>query len=132
MTHFDFNCVLLPCSNDEVELREAKFVQQLYVDIVKWFQYCQMSEVDATNYYRVQRCRIRRLPFARNGHMFILDAMNCSPKQCYTEFKMYPVMLCKFTHILRDEYGLRSNQQVDVYKEVEMFLCILAHGKGCR
>ncbi|XP_022853330.1 uncharacterized protein LOC111374826 [Olea europaea var. sylvestris] len=31
---------------------------------------------------------------------------------------MYPVMLRTFTHILRDEYGLRSAQQVDVYEQV--------------
>ncbi|XP_022891788.1 uncharacterized protein LOC111406631 [Olea europaea var. sylvestris] len=51
---------------------------------------------------------------------------------CYAEFKMYPAMLRTFTHILCDEYGLRSGQQVDVYEQVGMFLCILAHGKGYR
>ncbi|XP_022894039.1 uncharacterized protein LOC111408523 [Olea europaea var. sylvestris] len=41
-------------------------------------------------------------------------------------------MLCHFAHLLRDEYGLTSSPQVDIYKKVGMFLCILAHGKGYR
>ncbi|XP_022889066.1 uncharacterized protein LOC111404502 [Olea europaea var. sylvestris] len=45
---------------------------------------------------------------------------------------MYPPMLRHFTHLLRDEYGLTSSQQIDIYKKVGMFLCILAHGKGYR
>ncbi|XP_022860445.1 uncharacterized protein LOC111380994 [Olea europaea var. sylvestris] len=64
--------------------------------------------------------------------MFMLDAMQCNPEQCYAEFRMYPAMLRTFTHILCDEYRLHSGQQVDMYEQVGMFLCILAHGKGYR
>ncbi|XP_022894123.1 uncharacterized protein LOC111408613 [Olea europaea var. sylvestris] len=56
--------------------------------------------------------------------------MNCSPQQCYAEFHMYPVMLRVFAHMLCDEYGLRSHQHINIYEQVGMLLCILAHGKG--
>lgn len=45
---------------------------------------------------------------------------------------MYPAMLRTFTHIFPDDYGLLSGQQVDVYEQVGMFLCILSHRKGYR
>lgn len=132
MANFNFNCVLLPSSECEDEIGEEELLQELEEDIIEWFRYCRMSSIDVATYYREQRRRIRRFPFARNGHMFMLDAMQCNPEQCYAEFRMYPAMLRTFTHILRDEYGLRSGQQVDVYEQVGMFLCILAHGKGYR
>ncbi|XP_022866860.1 uncharacterized protein LOC111386624 [Olea europaea var. sylvestris] len=41
-------------------------------------------------------------------------------------------MLRHFANVLRDEHSLRSSQQVDIYEQVDMFLCILAHGKEYR
>ncbi|XP_022864729.1 uncharacterized protein LOC111384650 [Olea europaea var. sylvestris] len=61
-----------------------------------------------------------------------MGAMNENGKICFQEFRMYPPMLRHFAHVLQDEYGLTSSQQVDIYEKVGMFLCILAHGKGYR
>ncbi|XP_022859012.1 uncharacterized protein LOC111379810 [Olea europaea var. sylvestris] len=132
MAHTEFTCELHPTSEAEDEQGDDAFMEELQVDIMEWFQYCQMNEVTLRNYYHEQCTRVSRYPFARNGHMFMLDAMNYSPQQCYAEFHMYPVMLRAFVHMLRDEYGLRSHQHVDIYEQVGMFLCILAHGKGYR
>ncbi|XP_022851889.1 uncharacterized protein LOC111373569 [Olea europaea var. sylvestris] len=61
-----------------------------------------------------------------------MEAMGENSKMCFQEFRMYPAMLRHFTHVLRDEHGLRTNQHVDIYEQVGMFLCILAHRKGYR
>lgn len=78
MAHFNFNCLLLPCSNGEEDVGKEEFVQELQDDIVVWFRCYRISKVDVANYYREQRCRIRRFLFARNEHVFMLDAMKCS------------------------------------------------------
>lgn len=60
------------------------------------------------------------------------DAMTCNSQRCYVEFRMYPPMLRMFTLILRYQFGLRTSQHIDVYEQIGMFLCILAHGKCYR
>lgn len=41
-------------------------------------------------------------------------------------------MFRHFTHTLRDQYGLTSSANIDIYDKVDMFLCILAHVNGYR
>ncbi|XP_022846374.1 uncharacterized protein LOC111369125 [Olea europaea var. sylvestris] len=59
-----------------------------------------------------------------------MEAMGKNGQICHQEFQIYPPMLRRFAHVLRDKYGLTGSQQVDIYEKVGMFLCILAHGKG--
>lgn len=52
MAHFNFNCLLLPCSNGEEDVGKEEFVQELQDDIVVWFRCYRISKVDVANYYR--------------------------------------------------------------------------------
>lgn len=117
MAHFDINCMLLLDSDNEDEPREEAFIVELQVDIIEWFRQCHMNSVALHNYYSQQRRRICRFSFTRNDHMFMLDVMACNPQQCYAKFRMYPPMLRMFTHILRDQFGLYTLQQIDVYEQ---------------
>ncbi|XP_022843271.1 uncharacterized protein LOC111366808 [Olea europaea var. sylvestris] len=126
----NFNCILGSDSDDECD--DDQFLYNLAIDAAAWLSYCRIAGDDARKYHYRQQCRIRHFPFSRNGHMFMMEAMGENSKMCFQEFSMYPAMLRHFVHVLRDEHGLRINQHVNIYEQVGMFLCILAHGKGYR
>ncbi|XP_022849782.1 uncharacterized protein LOC111371844 [Olea europaea var. sylvestris] len=129
-TDVNFNCVLGSDSDDECD--DDQVLYNLAIDATTWLSYCRIAGDDARKYHYRQQRRIRRFPFSRNGHMFMMEAMGENSKMCFQEFRMYPSMLRHFAHVLRDEHGLRMNQHVDIYEQVGMSLCILAHGKGYR
>ncbi|KAL2481263.1 hypothetical protein Adt_34229 [Abeliophyllum distichum] len=123
----DFDCVLRSYSDDEDE-----YEQQLEEDIIIWLDFCQMTDRAVRDYIRNARQRIRRNPRARNGHMFMIEALDGDGQISYQEFRMCPDAFIRFTHVLRDEHGLHDGTEVTIYEQVDMFLCILAHGKGYR
>ncbi|KAL2474916.1 DDE Tnp4 domain-containing protein [Abeliophyllum distichum] len=110
--------------NDEMDKLEQH--------IPLWLEYCRATESIVRDY--LQRCgvRIRRFPNAQNGHLFMLEVLQEDPQIAFQEFRMYHPLFVNFTHILRDEFGLSSRPNMDIYEQVGMFLCILAHGKGYR
>ncbi|XP_022897755.1 uncharacterized protein LOC111411457 [Olea europaea var. sylvestris] len=129
-TDVNFNCVLGSDSDDECD--DDRVLYNLAIDATAWLSHCRIAGDDARKYHYRQQRHIRRFPFSRNGHMFMMEAMGENSKMCFQEFRMYPAMLRHLAHVLRDEHGLRTNQHVDTYEQVGMFLCILAHGKGYR
>ncbi|KAL2471985.1 Uncharacterized protein Adt_40121 [Abeliophyllum distichum] len=95
-------------------------------DIHVWLDYCRATESRVRDYLQRCRVRIRRFPNSRNGHIFMLEALQ-DPQIAFQEFRMYPPLFVNCTHLLRDEFGLSSGMNVDIYEQVGMFLCILAH-----
>ncbi|KAL2542374.1 DDE Tnp4 domain-containing protein [Abeliophyllum distichum] len=126
----DFDCVLRSYSEDEDEHNEVEYEEQLQEDINIWLEFCRMTDRAVRDYIRNARRRIRRNPRASNGHMFMIEALDGDGQISYHEFRMYPDAFIRFTHVLRNEYGLYNGTEVSIYEQVGMFLCILAHRKG--
>ncbi|XP_022868199.1 uncharacterized protein LOC111387833 [Olea europaea var. sylvestris] len=101
-------------------------------DVLEWLQYCRIVERVVRDYLSPRREQRFLFPTTRSGHIFMLQNMHVYPQTCFQEFRMYPPMFALFTHTLRDHYGLTSSSNIDIFEQVGMFLCILAHGKGYR
>ncbi|KAL2518599.1 DDE Tnp4 domain-containing protein [Abeliophyllum distichum] len=97
-------------------------MDRLEQDIQVWLDCCRATESRVRDY--LQRChvRIRRFPNSRNGHIFMLEALQDDPQIAFQEFRMYPPLFVNFTHLLRDEFGLSSGQNVDIYEQVVVAL----------
>ncbi|XP_022873699.1 uncharacterized protein LOC111392572 [Olea europaea var. sylvestris] len=125
----DCDIVSNTCSDDG---SDEDVLQHLEADMLVWLQYCRIAE-RMVRQYLVQDPAHRFLFLTtRSGHIFMLQNMHVYPQTCFQEFRMYPPMFRHFVHVLRDRYGLENSTSIDMYEQVGMFLCILAHGKGYR
>lgn len=102
-------------------------MQQMEEDSVTWLEYCRVTERIVGDYPRPNGARRYLFPTKRCGHIFMLQNIHVYPQTCFQEFRMYLPMFIHFTHILYEEYDLSSSANIDIYEQVEMFLCILAH-----
>ncbi|KAL2524801.1 Uncharacterized protein Adt_09855 [Abeliophyllum distichum] len=87
-------------------------------DIHVWLDYCRATESRVRDYLQRCRVRIRRFPNSRNGHIFMLEVLQDDPQIAFQEFRMYLPLFVNFTHLLRDEFGLSSGMNVDIYEQV--------------
>ncbi|KAL2466888.1 DDE Tnp4 domain-containing protein [Abeliophyllum distichum] len=97
-------------SNDDMDRLEKH--------IPLWLEYCRTAESIVRDYLQRCRVRIRRFSNARNGHLFMLEALQEDPQIAFQEFRMYPSLFVNFTHVLRDEFELSSGRNVDNYEQV--------------
>lgn len=104
-------------------------LQQLEADMVDWLQYCCIAERMVRQYLVPDPAHRYLFPITQSGHIFMLQNMHVYLQTCFQEFRMYPPMFKHFAHVLRDRYGLENSTSIDMYEQVEMFLCIMAHEK---
>ncbi|KAL2497381.1 putative harbinger transposase-derived nuclease [Abeliophyllum distichum] len=132
----DIHCVIESDSDDgsksSSDSSDEERLANLEHNTLTWLRYCRMAGNLVRQYIESSRVRIRRFPNVRNGHVFMISALEEDPNIAFCEFRMYPPMFVHFTHMLRDDYDLQSRPDVDIYEQVGMFLFILAHDKGYR
>ncbi|KAL2465464.1 hypothetical protein Adt_41315 [Abeliophyllum distichum] len=119
-------------SDSTSDSSDEECIAKLERDTLTWLMYCRAAGSFVHQYIQSSRRRVRRFENARSGRVFMITALEEDPNIAFCEFRMYPPMFVHFTHILRDEYELQTSQDVDIYEQVGMFLCILAHDKGYR
>ncbi|KAL2474426.1 Uncharacterized protein Adt_35162 [Abeliophyllum distichum] len=93
-------------------------MERIEQDIRVWLEYFRATESLVRDYLQRYRVRIRIFLNARNGHIFMLEALQEDPQIAFQEFRMYPPLFINFTHLLRDAFGLSSEPNVDIYEQL--------------